>query len=117
MQQIFVELYSYRPSWLALSEAQRRDFTDGILGAVEGLTGQGVEVLGWGMNDPATDRRAPYDFFCVYRVPSAEFQRGFEAAIAGSGWHDHFDQVGISGGIVTPAALLAANVALQRPAA
>ncbi|MEQ8344967.1 MAG: hypothetical protein RIB84_24740 [Sneathiellaceae bacterium] len=115
MQQLFVELYSYRPAWRALSERQRQDFATGILAAVQGLTEQGVEVLGWGMNAPATDRRAPYDFFCAYRVPSADFQRGFEAAIAESGWHDYFDQVAVSGDILAPADLLAANVALRSP--
>ncbi len=117
MQQIFVELYNYRPAWLSLSEAERRAFADGILGAVGGLADQGVEVLGWGTNDPATDHRAPYDFFCAYRVPSAEFQRGFEAAIGESGWYEYFDQVAVSGTAVSPAELLAGNVALQRPPA
>ena len=36
------------------------------------------EIVGWGVNDPGTDERAAYDFFCVYRVPSVEFQRAFE---------------------------------------
>ncbi len=116
MQQVFVELFNYTDRWRALSPAQREEFVAGIQAAVNGLVADGVEVVGWGFNDPDTDRRAPYDFFCVYRTPSAEFQRGFEAAITGSGWHDYFDQVAVSGATSTPEALLAAYARLDRPA-
>ena len=96
MQQIFVELYSYRPSWRALPEEERRAFADRVLKEVEQLNGHGVEIVGWGMNDPNTDRRADHDFFCVYRVPSIEFQRAFEANINASKRHDYFVQVNVS---------------------
>jgi len=42
---------------------------------VKGLKSAGVDILAYGLNSPETDRRAPYDFFCVYRVPNVEFQR------------------------------------------
>ena len=47
----------------------------------------------------ANDRRAPYDFFCVYRVPNVELQREFERQIVASGWYDYFEQVNVSGDI------------------
>ncbi len=115
MTQIFVELYNYRPAWHILSPEQKEDFVKSVLNAIEEVSRHEVEVVGWGMNDPDTDRRAAYDFFCVYRVPSADFQRGFEANIAGSGWHDYFEQVNVSGAIMAPADLLKANIAGERP--
>jgi len=72
-------------------------FREEIVEAVKGLKSAGVDVVAYGMNSPETDRRAPYDFFCVYRVPNVEFQREFERQIAASGWYDYFEQVNVSG--------------------
>ena len=75
MQQIFIKLYNYRPAWTKCPESERADFANKIIEAVKGLKSAGVDVVGYGMNSSETDCRAPYDFFCVYRVPNAEFQR------------------------------------------
>jgi haloalkane dehalogenase len=113
VQQIFVELYKYRQEWIDLGVAERRSFVGQLAGALVGLQAQGVEVLGYGVNDPDTDHRAPYDFFSVYRVPDAQIQRLFEAGIAASGWYNYFDQVNISGAALTPAGTLMKNVLLE----
>ena len=73
MQQIFIELYNYRPAWAKCPESERTDFAKKIVEAVKGLKSAGVDVVAYGMNSPETDRRAPYDFFCVYRVPNVDF--------------------------------------------
>lgn len=116
MSQIFIELYNYRTGWKTLSPEDRRAFADVVANEVRGLAAHGVEVIAWGMNDHATAHRCPYDFYCVYKVPSAEFQRGFEAAVEGSGWYNYFEQVCVSGAMLTPEELLSANVALSTPA-
>ncbi|MFJ9367388.1 haloalkane dehalogenase [Nocardia sp. NPDC101769] len=116
MQQIFVELYNYRPEWRALDDEQRQTFVMGVMDALTGLQKQGVEVIGYGANDLETDRRAPYDFFCVYRVPDVDAQRKIEAEVAASGWYDYFDQVNVSGAARTPIGTLLNHVALLPPA-
>jgi hypothetical protein len=68
------------------------------------------------MNSPDTDRRAPHDFFCVYRVPNVEFQREFERQIAASGWYDYFEQVNVSGDAQDFEAVLLGNARMARPA-
>lgn len=113
MQQIFVELYNYRPEWSGLSIAEREAFVGSLAGALGRFRDQGVEVVAYGVNDLDTDRRAPYDFFCVYRVPDVRLQRVFEAQIAGSGWYRYFEQVNISGAALSPAGTLMKNVILQ----
>lgn len=115
MSQIFIELYSYRPAWIALAPDDRARFSGGVQAALAELASKGVEVIGWGFNDLETDRRAPYDFFCVYRVPSFEFQRAFDDAVVASGWHEYFEQHAVSGALADAAEILAANVALRRP--
>src|SRR5712672_3418767 len=75
MQQVFIELYNYRPAWAKCPESERTDFAKKVIEAVKGLKSAGIDVVAYGMNSSETDRRAPYDFFCVYRVPNVEFQR------------------------------------------
>jgi len=115
MQQIFIELYKYRQAWLDMDAVGREQVAATVRGAMRDLGAAGVEVVGWGFNDLETDHRAPFDFFCVYKVPSFEFQRGFDQSISQSGWHELFEQVAASGMIESPADILAANVALERP--
>ena len=113
MQQIFVEMYNYKQKWIKLSTPERRTFVETLGRALAELEAQGVEVLTYAVNDPDTDHRAPYDFFCVYRVPEVGLQRMFEDGIAASGWYDYFDQVNLSGAARTPAGTLMKNVLLQ----
>ncbi len=113
MQQIFIELYNYRQEWSDLSIPDREAFVGTLSGALAGLQAQGVEVLAYGVNEPDTAHRAPYDFFCVYRVPDIRLQRLFEAGIADSGWYRYFEQINISGAASTPAGTLMKNVLLE----
>lgn len=115
MQQIFVELYNYGPAWSKCSEKERTEFMKKVIESVNGLKAAGVDVVGYGKNSHKTDRRAPYDFFCVYRVPSAEFQREFERNIAASGWYNYFEQVNVGGTAEDFAAVLLGNAKMDRP--
>ena len=116
MQQIFIELYNYRPAWANCSESKRTDFAKKVVEAVKGLKSAGVDVVGYGMNAPQTDHRAPYDFFCVYRVPNVEVQRQFEQQVAASGWYEYFEQVNVSGDANDFEAVLLGNAKMARPA-
>jgi hypothetical protein len=114
MQRIFIELYNYRPAWAKCSESERTDFAKKVVEAVKGLKSGGVDVVAYGMNSPDTDRRAPYDFFCVYRVANVEFQREFERQVAASGCY--FEQVNVSGDAQDFEAVLLGNARMARPA-
>lgn len=115
MQQIFVELYNYAPAWSKCSETERTDLVNKVIEAVNGLKSAGVDVIAYGKNSRETDRRAPYDFFCVYRVPSVEFLREFERQITASGWYNYFEQVNISGASEDYADVLLGNAKMVRP--
>jgi hypothetical protein len=116
VQQLFIELYNYKPAWTKCAEGEREDFAKRIAEAVNGAKSAGVDVIAYGMNAVETDKRAPYDFFCVYRVPNVEFQREFERQIAASGWYDFFDQVNISGEARGFEEILMSNARMIRPA-
>jgi haloalkane dehalogenase len=117
VQQVFVELYKYNDAWRATTPAERAGFVRNVSGSLSQLTRGGVEVIAFAVNDPGTDRRAPYDFFCVYLVPDRDAQREFERGIEESGWYRYFDQVNLSGAAMTPLAVLMANAALAEPTA
>ncbi len=80
VQQMFVQMYNYKQSWIDLPTPQRQAFVGTVVGALGALQAQGVDVLAYAINDPETDHRAPYDFFCVYRVPHVELQRSRPAS-------------------------------------
>ena len=115
MHQLFIELYNYRDAWQELPEVTRAEFVGHVLDAIRQLEQAGVEVIAFGPNDPSSDRRAPYDFYCVYRVPSADIQRAFEREIRESAWYDFFDQVNVSGPAYSAAGGLTQHIALEGP--
>jgi hypothetical protein len=115
MQQIFIELYNYGPTWAKCSESERTAFAKKVVEAVKGLKSAGVDVVAYGMNSPETDRRAPYDFFCVYRVPNVELQRAFEQQVAASGWYEYFEQLNVSGDAKDFEVVLLGNAKMTRP--
>ena len=117
MNQLFVEMYNYKDRWRETAPAERQRFVEGVMGAIGALPEREVEVIGYATNDPGTDRRAPYDFFCVYRAVNLDAQREFARQIAQSGWYDFFDQVNLSGAALSPLGLLLENVGLATPGA
>lgn len=112
-KQVFIELFNYKDDWRSLPSEAREAYADAVLAAVNKQRDEGVEVIGWGFNDAATDRRAPYDFYCVYLTPSADYQRRFEAEIEGAGWYQHFEQINVSGAVSTPEQMLRAYTRLD----
>ncbi|WP_321792439.1 DUF6616 family protein [Burkholderia pyrrocinia] len=113
--QLFIELFNYKPEWKALAVAERQAFADRLAVGVEKMPQLGIEVIAWGVNDRRTDRRAPYDFFCVYRLVSVDALRRFEAGIASSDWYRYFDQVAVSGDAGSPHMMMEVCVALGEP--
>jgi Family of unknown function (DUF6616) len=115
MPQIFIELYSYKDTWSSLAQSARTDFVEKVKQEIEGLKPLGVELIAFGFNHTNTDRRAPYDFFCVYKVPSAEFCREFEKQIAASNWYEYFEQIVVSGSLIPVNELMGAHARLDKP--
>lgn len=113
--QLFIELFNYKSEWKALPLVDRQAFADRLVAGVEKMPELGIEVIAWGVNDRHTDRRAPYDFFCVYRLASIDALRKFEAGIASSDWYRYFDQVAIGGDADPPHVMMDVCVALGEP--
>ena len=104
---VFIELWSVKPSWSALSPASRQQF----MANMARLTGpiiekESIEVLGWGFSDPTVEQAEPHRFFGVWRAARAESLVALRKAIAEGGWYGHFDQVNVTGELLSPDAIV-----------
>lgn len=98
--QLFIELWSTKPAWLALSQEERAVYMQNVREALEAMQEGGIEILGWGAVDPATGHTADYNFFAVYRMQNPEQAAAFEAAVAAAGWYEFFEQINACGELV-----------------
>jgi hypothetical protein len=112
VQQIFVEMFKYNDNWTDATPEFRAGYVEEVgtvLGKDGPVVGLGIEIITYSFNEPTTAHRAPYDFFCVYRVPSEEVLRQLESMIEGSGWYEYFDQFNLGGATREPPAALSAH--------
>ena len=88
-----IEIWSAKPAWLELSVEQRGAYMNNVGAAMEQMTKDGIKMLTWSYNDPATDERAKYDYFAIWTFPNQEIANGFFATVKGAGWYKYFDQI------------------------
>ncbi len=115
MQQIFIELWSIKDKWRELGMDGRAAFVDKLVPMVQSIMAEGIEIIAWGYNDKAIDRRVNYDVFGVYRVPNRAALDKLQTAIAGSGWYDYFDHANAGGAALSPPAILGDHIQLVGP--
>ena len=103
---LLIEIRNAKPSWIALDSDARDKFLSPVGSLMNKLAGEGAEIITWGLNDDATPKRAPYDFFGVfsflYERAATEYEKVFEAAE----WYDYFDQINIMGEMESYASVL-----------
>ncbi|AMR31519.1 hypothetical protein A0256_08800 [Mucilaginibacter sp. PAMC 26640] len=108
----YIEIWSAKKAWLDLSIDERTAYMAQLGPAIQQLTAMGVEVVTWASNDVATVNRLGYDFFAIWKFPTDELAKSFEALVTGSGWHNYFDQVNMKGEAGGPADVIAQLVHL-----
>ena len=91
------ELYSPKPSWLALSEDQRRQFFADVGAALSSLFELGVEVIAMGETDFKKTHAAPHTFFALWKFPDEAALDALLDGITASSWHDYFDTLNAAG--------------------
>ncbi|HLP67704.1 MAG TPA: DUF6616 family protein [Rhizobium sp.] len=97
MAHYLTELYTAKPTWLALSDEQRQQFFARIGSAMPALSELGVEPITMGKVDPSTLHSASHTFFAVWRCPDNAALHALVSGIAQSGWHDYFDTINAGG--------------------
>lgn len=112
---LFLELWKPKQAWLDLDEQERGSFIESIGPSIEGLLGQGVELVGIGTVDADTDQRAQYDYWAVWRLPDEELVDRFESAVREDGFYDYFEQINARGEPRPPEAVFAEMIAQPAP--
>ncbi|WP_225029103.1 DUF6616 family protein [Xinfangfangia pollutisoli] len=97
MPHFLAELYTPKPAWHALSDAQREAFFATIGSALPHLSSLGVEALALGKVDPGKLHSAAQTFFAIWRCPDDAALEALVSGIAQSGWHSYFETVNAGG--------------------
>lgn len=99
---LYVELWSPKPAWHELPADEREAYFETVGNEIESLTEEGIEVVGFAVNDEETPRRADYRYLAAWKMPSEDHVELLEESVADAGWYDYFDQVNARGELLTP---------------
>ena len=97
MAHYLAELYSPKPTWLALDQNGRRRFFETVGAGMGPLTALGVEALAFGETEAETLHAPDQKFFAIWRAPNAAAIAALISGISASGWHDYFATLNASG--------------------
>ncbi len=103
---IYVELWNPKQAWLDLSTEQRQVFFSKVGGEIQKLTQEGIEVLGFAVNDEETPYRSDHKYIAVWKMPSKKHVEMLEKSVSEAGWYDYFEQVNARGELIPPPAAL-----------
>ncbi len=99
---IFIELWKAKDAWKNLPVSDRQNYVAQIGPVMQDMISKGVVIEAWGINEDTSPHNAGYDFFGVTKFPTPELLSEFEAIVEGAGWYDYFEQVNISGSVMSP---------------
>lgn len=93
----YIEAWKATPVWIGLSKEERAAYMAQLGPAIQQLGEQGVEIVSWCVNDADTYNRLDQDFFAIWKFPTDELAKSFEAMVEGAGWYTYFAQVNMKG--------------------
>jgi hypothetical protein len=99
---VFIELWNAKDAWKELSLKDRQDYMAQIGPVMEDMMSKGLEITAWGMNEDETGHKSEYDFFAVSKMPTDELLKEFQSIVEAAGWYNYFEQVNLSGSLMTP---------------
>ena len=97
---LYVEQWNVTQKWMDLSKEDRRAYFKKLDTGIKDLVKEGVENVGWAMNDEHTPYRSDYRYMAVWKMPSKDHVERLEKAVADSGWHNYFSQANSRGEII-----------------
>ncbi len=111
---ILTEIWNAKPSWLALSQNERRRFFDEKVHPFIGkMLEAGAEFLGCAINDNTGTERMDYRYMAIWRLPDKAFSAKLEAGAKDLGFLEYFDQTNFSGSIIPPPVMDEDMIALR----
>lgn len=92
-----IELYSPKPSWLALSYDERLDFFHKVQVGMMRFDHTKIEMVAMGKVDEEKPYAAPRRFFAIWRMSEESSLNTLIEGIRAVGWHDFFETVNAAG--------------------
>ena len=98
---LYVELWTPKSSWLELSAEERESYFEAVGSDIESLTEEGIEVIGFAINDEGTPQRIDHRYLAAWTMPSEDHAETLEEAVAEAGWYEYFDQINARGELIS----------------
>ena len=108
---LFIEAWTPKPAWLALSREEREAYVSRLTGGMPELQAAGIEVVGWGFSD-GDARGTQHVAFAVWRCPSRQAANQLRQAVERSRWYEYFEQLDLGGEVQSPEVVLEHHVDL-----
>jgi len=102
----FVEAWRPKKAWTSLSVDDRKAYVDRLMGYVQSILDETIEVVTWSLSDLEVKLSSDMTHFAVYRIASNESFEALKGAITESGWYEYFDQVEYAGHLNGPPNIL-----------
>jgi hypothetical protein len=99
---VFIELWKAKDAWKNLPLTERQEYVAQIGPVTEDMMNRGLEITAWGLNEDETEYKSEYDFFAVSKLPSEKLLKEFQSTVEAAGWYDYFEQVNLSGSLMSP---------------
>jgi hypothetical protein len=109
---LYVELWKARPTWLALSHDERKQWMDKTLAGLQEQLSSGVEPVGFASNDKDTLHSASYTLFAAWKMLNKQIAEQFENFVEQAGWHEYFEQVNARGEMLEMEAFVRAHLSM-----
>jgi hypothetical protein len=97
MPHFMVELYQPKPSWLALTQAARRAFLEGLVTSLAPVLESGASAIAFGAADPSKAEAAEQRFFALWQLRDEATSDAMLRITLAAGWYDYFDTITIVG--------------------
>jgi hypothetical protein len=102
MKHYLVEHWSYKPTWLALSQTERVSFFEQIGSAIEQMASAGIRTLGFGQVQAVAHAPTQFGFWAIWEAESASGIDALLEGVAQSGWYTYFSQQNTTGALSPP---------------
>lgn len=93
----YIETFTPKQAWLDLTKEERAEYMNRIALSSQPLVDQGGEVVVMSENDSDTVQRLAHQFFVIWKFPTDELAKSFEALGLNEAWYDYFDQFNLKG--------------------
>ncbi|MEH6611748.1 MAG: DUF6616 family protein [Halioglobus sp.] len=103
---LYVETWSPKPEWLALSAEERVEFIERIQILLGDLASDNLQLLGCAISDDDMHLHGGYQYVAVWRASDRQQVARIEEGTERNGWHNYFEQVNHGSSEVGPEAVL-----------